>query len=82
MNAIRVLLLILLGWILWRLSQRWYYDRKVTKENNTHLPPSSTPKHDEMVRCDYCGLYLPLNEAIHSGEDRYCCEAHQHAART
>jgi hypothetical protein len=34
-----------------------------------------------MVRCDYCGLYFPEQEALHVGNARYCCEAHERAAQ-
>ncbi|HEC83874.1 MAG: hypothetical protein DRR08_01835 [Candidatus Parabeggiatoa sp. nov. 2] len=77
MNAIRLILLALLAWILWKFSQRWYQNAKLSKKDNKPPPPPlATQKHEVMVRCDYCGLYLPSSEAISSGEAHYCCEAH------
>lgn len=32
-----------------------------------------------MVRCDHCGLHLPENEALVSGERYFCCEEHRMA---
>jgi uncharacterized protein len=85
MNAIRLILLILLAWILWRFAQRWYQNarknmnRASKDEKPTIKPPTAT--NGVMVRCDYCGLYLPEKEALHSANARYCCEAHERAAQ-
>jgi uncharacterized protein len=76
MNAIRLILLALLAWILWQLSKRWYKNAKLPKKDNKPPPPLTTQKHEVMVRCNYCGLYIPSSEALSSGEARYCCEAH------
>ncbi|MDD5470888.1 MAG: PP0621 family protein [Sideroxydans sp.] len=32
---------------------------------------------EDMVSCARCGLNLPKSEAIASGADYYCCEAHR-----
>jgi uncharacterized protein len=34
-----------------------------------------------MVRCEYCGLFLPENETIVSDSHFYCCKQHESAAR-
>lgn len=33
-----------------------------------------------MVRCEYCGLFLPENETIVSGNHFYCCKQHESAS--
>jgi len=32
---------------------------------------------ERMVPCAHCGVYLPVGEAIASGERHYCCEEHR-----
>jgi uncharacterized protein len=34
---------------------------------------------ENMVRCVYCGVHLPMSESIMSGGKYYCCEAHRKA---
>lgn len=80
--SIRFILLVLLGWILWELIKRRYkrflqHQRKTTSSP----PPAAVPKHGAMVRCDYCDLHLPENEALRSENTYYCCEEHKRLAQ-
>jgi uncharacterized protein len=34
-------------------------------------------QNEDMVSCAHCGLNLPKSEAISSGDEFYCCEAHR-----
>jgi uncharacterized protein len=34
-----------------------------------------------MVRCDYCGLHVPENEALLSDGRRYCSQEHRRLDR-
>jgi len=79
MISIRSILLILLIWSLLWLAQRWY--KKIKQKQNTSIQPQRKTEPSTMVRCDHCGLYLPEQEALHSGKARYCCEAHKQADR-
>lgn len=36
---------------------------------------------EDMVSCIHCGLNLPKSEAISSGDNYYCCEAHRREAK-
>ncbi len=76
MNAIRLILLILLIWILWWFVRRWFQNFQQNQKKT-----STIQQHGMMVQCDYCGLYLPEKEALHSGNAHYCCEAHEQATR-
>ncbi|MEN8215447.1 MAG: PP0621 family protein [Pseudomonadota bacterium] len=79
---IRSILLVLLVWSLLWLGQRWYQKFKQNQENkNNKIRPPAKAQHNVMVRCDYCGLYFPEQEAHHAGNARYCCEAHERAAQ-
>ena len=50
------------------------YSRQLSKEEE----PPPRPVED-MVRCAHCGVHLPKNEGIASGNDYYCSEAHRRA---
>ena len=36
---------------------------------------------EKMVSCDYCGVYVPVSEAVKFGEKNYCSEEHRRAAQ-
>jgi uncharacterized protein len=78
MSIVRFILLILLVWILWWFGQRWYKNhlQKQQDEDDTSLP-STKSQNGTMVRCEYCGLYLPEEEAYNSHQVYYCCEKHK-----
>ena len=81
MISIRSLLLLVLFWIIWRLAQGWY-QRFLANQQNNHTPlPMTSPQTGVMVRCHYCQLHLPQEEALQHGEAYFCCEAHQRAAQ-
>lgn len=83
MNVIRFILFVIAGLILWRLVRQWYLDFKqdqIDKKNEPE-PPQKTLASGTMVRCEYCSLYLPKEEAINLEEQVYCCDAHKQAAQ-
>ncbi len=60
-------ILIIVAFIFWLLKSK------------RREPPSTnhqTPAAQDMVRCSYCGVHLPRNEAILKGGKIYCCTAH------
>ncbi len=42
--------------------------------------PEDKPKEkleaNDMVSCHKCGLHIPIDEAIKSGDHWYCCQKH------
>ncbi|MBA3022696.1 MAG: hypothetical protein KJ572_09190 [Gammaproteobacteria bacterium] len=47
-------------------------------------PPSESKdasQPEDMVSCAHCGLNLPKSEALSSGDDYYCCEAHRRISK-
>ena len=64
-----LLLAVFMGMVWWiKLSRRVASpDKPATPAN----PPQI------MVRCAYCGLHLPDNEAVVSGNASYCSQAHR-----
>lgn len=38
---------------------------------------SAAPKRvEDMVRCGHCGVFLPKDEGVSSGEQYFCCKEH------
>ena len=68
--------LILIGIIIWLVWRAVAGNRERTAvKRRTRLQVG------QMVRCEYCGLFVPTDEAYHDGARTFCCEAHRrHAA--
>jgi uncharacterized protein len=47
-----------------------------------HSEPSSAPPPADMLRCDYCGTFIPRSEAITGNGKVYCSGHHAEADRT
>lgn len=63
-NLLIVVLVLWVGVVLWR---RW----------QAALRGRGRAGHPErMVRCEQCGVYLPLGEAVARGDERYVCASH------
>jgi uncharacterized protein len=77
MISLRLIALIVLGYILWQWGKKKY--RAVLQYwQHKSAPPS--PRTVTTVRCTYCGLHVPEQEAVHSNNIYFCCEAHKQAA--
>ncbi len=50
-----------------------YLIARSARKPKVNIPEKST----EMVRCQKCDLNLPKSEAIQSGENWFCSEAHK-----
>jgi uncharacterized protein len=46
-----------------------------SKDNRDSSP--RIKQGEDMVRCAHCGLHVPANEAIRSGDRAYCSEEHR-----
>lgn len=69
MSLIRLIVIALLVWIVYRMIRISLEKRKIQ--------PKSKPKIADMVACEYCGLHIPAEEAIQSNDRSYCCREHQ-----
>ena len=63
--------LIALAFWLWRRFQQ------PTSRAETAAEPETTP----MVRCAHCGVHLPKDSALATGEQWYCSPEHQRLAK-
>ncbi len=67
-GLIRVAVIVIIAVLLYRLVKRWL----------DGLPQNRAPdKIGRMVRCRYCDLHLPEQDAIRIGEAWYCSEEHR-----
>ncbi|HKJ76077.1 MAG TPA: PP0621 family protein [Gammaproteobacteria bacterium] len=73
MNLIRLIAIALVIWITITLWRRHVQSRKVRKS-------SRRPRVTAMVRCDHCGVHVPQQEAVRSGDRSYCSREHRDAA--
>lgn len=69
-----ILLGVVFGLIWWiKLSRPASADNKTSSQG-------AGPQN--MVRCAHCGLHLPDNEAVMSGNTAYCSDAHRALAES
>lgn len=74
MGLMRLILIGIIIWLVWR--------GVAGNRERTAVKRQTRPQVGQMVRCEYCGLFLPADEAYHDGSRTFCCEAHRrHAAR-
>ena len=57
----------------------WLLIRLLIKIRSPGQSTKSTPVAT-MVRCEYCGLFLPETEAVNSDKHFYCSEEHKSLA--
>jgi len=72
MNLIRLIVIALVFWLLYRMIQRMLAKPESKK-------PASPRVGTDMVRCAHCGIHIPKNEALQSDRFYYCSEEHRQA---
>lgn len=74
MGLLRVILLIVLAALLYRLVRRWLKARAAA-------PHVRARDQGRMLACAHCGTYIPEQDAIRDGDKNFCCTAHRDAQR-
>jgi len=79
MISIRSILLILFIWFILWFGRRLIVKHQQNQNNKKNMEQQTATQQQSkaMVRCEYCGVYLPKDEAFISGNNHYCCEAHR-----
>ncbi len=67
MLALRLLIIVIALWIVFRLL------RYAISKRSTRI---SGDFRGKMVICSICGVYLPENDAISSGDGKFRCDQH------
>jgi uncharacterized protein len=61
----------------------WWLAKGSRRRNPTREAPRASPRaipEQKMVKCNYCGLYLPQSEAIAEADKFFCCAEHRRQA--
>jgi len=72
MAFLRVLILVLIVWLVWRMLMR----RLLGPRQKTQ-GAQGPARIGKMVRCEVCGLHVPVEESVSDGEHHFCGEAHR-----
>lgn len=74
MGILRLLLLIVLALLVYRLTRRWLDRRAAMRRMQAR-------DQGRMLACAHCGTYVPEQDAVRDGEEIFCCSAHRDAHR-
>lgn len=74
MGLFRLLAFALIVWVVWRMIKN--YQAKVAK-NAAASEKVKIPVREKMVKCEYCSIHLPQDEAIAGGEHWFCKPEHK-----
>ena len=72
MGIIRLIILLLLAYLIWRLYQS-------TRQALAPRPPAQTQGTPRMVKCLHCGIHVPESDATWVDDRSFCSEEHQRA---
>ena len=72
MGLIRLIILGVVIYLAWQLIKRW--QNRPSNQVDDNRPGRLD---GNMIRCDYCGLFVPRDEAIEADGRHYCSEAHR-----
>lgn len=70
MGLIRVIIIVFIGWLLFRLFRHW-------QNRISSKPTEAGEKIDTMVKCAYCGVHVPQKTAIKYNDQFFCSEEHK-----
>jgi uncharacterized protein len=73
MNLIRLIIIGLIIWFLYRAFQRML--EKPRTSEKTKRPTTSR----DMVKCAHCGIHIPRDEALEREGELYCSTEHRDA---
>ncbi|MCW8829295.1 MAG: PP0621 family protein [Gammaproteobacteria bacterium] len=73
MNLIRLAIIGLIVWLLYRM-----FYRMLNKPKPQQKVKQQAPSHN-MVKCAHCGIHIPTNEALHHNGHDYCSPEHRDA---
>lgn len=71
MALIRLISFALIAWLLWRMFKN-YQNQKANTTRKTKIL-----EQKKMVKCQFCSLHIPKQEAISYNDSWFCNMAHQ-----
>jgi len=72
MNLIRLIVIVAIIWLVYRIYQNWQASRPIASKQQPKLN-----EVENMVQCSNCGVHLPEQEALIQNKLFYCCKAHK-----
>ena len=75
MGLIRLITYALLIWIVWTMIRNWLAKQQ-QKSDSAAQARKAVPK---VVKCRYCDLHLPEEEALTNEAGTFCSKSHQQA---
>lgn len=73
MGIVRVITLGILVWLAWILYRRFMQHKKNIEMQKRD---SIKEKVASVKQCHFCGVHVPINEAVNKGGRYYCCQSH------
>ena len=71
MGLIRLIILGLVIWLVWRLVNN------VKARVNTSKKPEAKIENQSMVSCQYCSVHVPQQEAVKHDDSWFCSQSHR-----
>ncbi|MGE0081741.1 MAG: PP0621 family protein [Thiohalomonadaceae bacterium] len=68
MNLMRLLLLLALAWLVYKLVLRPWADARRMQRH--------APRQVQAVRCAHCGMHVPAQDTVQRGGHAFCCDEH------
>ena len=72
MNLLRLLIIVGIVWISYRIYKNWKSKNEMISRQN-----KKNTGIKNMVQCVKCGVHLPEQEAIKASGKFFCCEEHK-----
>lgn len=79
MNVIRLALILLAGWIIWRLLSARLEQGRRNRELKRQQKEHQRLRPEAMVQCAHCGLHVPEKQAFRANGRTYCSAEHRDA---
>ncbi|MDR2636956.1 MAG: hypothetical protein LBB55_01310 [Zoogloeaceae bacterium] len=77
-SLLRLLLIFVLGWIVWRLLRP---DASRSARTSAEKPDAGNGDDERIAACAWCHVYVPEKEMTQAQDGRrYCCAEHLRAA--
>lgn len=64
-------------WLAIALAVLWFWRNKARRAASGQAAPAAPAGSEKMVSCAYCGVHLPMSEALGQNEPYFCSVQHR-----